>query len=152
MSEQSSTGVQQRRIRIKLNEDGRPEFWVRLEVGDWISERIVTVTDDNIDVADLIRRIARGDTGVTEVDRPQGQIVYDEPRGRRLIVGEWHTHESEWGHDSVVTFAFPSERGTMPDVEVDAGEVDTVQFEVEQYQDEGWAQQQQAPAANGGGE
>lgn len=70
------------------------EFKVYIELGDWWSHRYVLVTDATVDVADLLRRIARGETSVTAVEQSVGRIIYDGDGPQERIVGEWSTIES----------------------------------------------------------
>ncbi|MGB7157382.1 MAG: hypothetical protein WBD40_04915 [Tepidisphaeraceae bacterium] len=105
-------------LRVGTNRMQEPTFTVRLELDCGWCEREVTVIDPHISIPELMRRIADGDTLLTEVDRPEGQIIYNE-RGRHNVVARWETTESEWLGDlpDVIFAVLGSESVTRADLE-----------------------------------
>lgn len=125
-------------VRLMRNRAEDIEFTVHLGLGEWWCERVVTVTDKTIDVGDLLRRIARRETGVTQVDQPTGQIIYKRKRGVRRIVGEWYTaaglsEYEDGGTDFLLLL--PSPEGKYHEVE--EAQVATLRVEVTAFVDNG---------------
>lgn len=104
-------------IEVRTNDDGCFECDVYLGAGNWQCRRTVEVTDSSADIADLFRRILRGETGVTEPDQPAGQICITENK-RQYVVASWHTVKSLGSVDASVSFyAENGDEVTVPGVE-----------------------------------
>jgi hypothetical protein len=107
-------------IEIKADDDGRPTFSVNLAFGDTYVFRTVTVTDPSTDLGELFRLIAARETGVTDIDRESGWIIYtDGQEGRRRIVAEWGTDTVSYDGEVGISFGMQLSDGTFSEIDGD---------------------------------
>lgn len=117
-------------VRVSTDKRGRAVIRVLLELmdGDWRSERVVTVLRKNTCLHSLLRRIARGETNVTDVYRWSGQIMSSYGLGSDEVIATWVEGECDDDpSDRSVSFRVHDSNGEdcvinlykLPDLEIE---------------------------------
>jgi hypothetical protein len=101
-------------IAIRMTDSFETQFDVAIKLaGGGSITRTVRVTDRNVDLGDLMRRIIDGEFDVTGPGvRGCGEIVYRND-GRAWLVGRWRTTDEDDQLDGEVSIDFLSEAGDL---------------------------------------
>lgn len=107
---------------------GEYSFKVTIGLGEWSSERRVTITDPGVDPAEIVRQIAKGRTSVTDSRLTSGDVIV-EWNGHAVWVGTWADDgRSVPPVDLTIDFKFRDASGDV--AEVDEVGIESLNVEV----------------------
>ena len=107
--------------------------------GDTTSVRRVTITHLAVDVNEVIRTIASGETEVTQMFQTKGgNLIFDDDNGRQFIVGYFEVDDQRDCMSSLnVMFGFtvvgtPKQQASRrnPTKKIDADRIDSIEVEI----------------------
>jgi hypothetical protein len=103
MAAEQTISTEKQRVRellVRMNSDGHVELSVTIDFSN-IYHRRVIVTDPNVDLADLLKRIVGRDTSLSDQSMDSGEITVGEGSERRVAgrwAGRWNC-EGKWSDD-----------------------------------------------------